>query len=106
MIEIALLGPIILLTGTLLLIGTELASLYRPDIRVVGSIFGIFFIIIGIRMHLNESLFATLPNSAALVVSLITQVLGGLLIYLAIYHGMQRITPKIADRFDTPFTPN
>lgn len=101
-----LLAPLLLLVGIGLLAATELAVLYRPDIQTTGTIFGIFFTIVGIRLQFTNEMFSALPSGLNIIGALTLQVILGIGIFFIVYFTMQRTKPYFIERFNPPFPNN
>lgn len=99
---ITLLVPVLILVGIMLLAATEIAILYRPDLQATGSIFGIFFTIVGIRLQFTDAMFSALPTGLDLIVAILLQVALGLALFITVHHAMQRINPYLIDSLDPP----
>lgn len=98
-----ILGPFLLISGTLLLIATEIAILYRPDIQAVGLVFGIFFVILGARIQFTNNAFSSFTSAQTIAISFFVQLAVGFTIFYITHTTMQRLKPYLIDKLNPPY---
>lgn len=103
MLPVDFIGVSLIIAGILLLAATEFVLLYRPDIQLTGSVFGIFFTIVGIRLQFTDQMFSALPSGIDIVGALATQAFLGLVIFLSVHVIMRRVKTAYTNRYNPPF---